>query len=894
MKRPFISFAMILSLLALGLTGTRATSASAAHAQAAIFPTRTASYPPSPGSFAPATLAPIVVNSAADGQVAEMQQITVTGSSGTFTLTFNGQTTGALSFDTHPFSIESSLNGLSNIGAAGGRVHVTSAGNVYTVTFGGTLAATNVPQLTATSSGGATADITTLQNPTLNCPGPNCTLRGAIAQAAPGDTIQFGPLFNTPQTITLAVGELYLEKSLTLQGPGAKLLTVNGNNASRVFTIPRGLPDFDFIGVPYNVTISGLTVTGGNATLSSYFGYLGGGLESANNGTLNLVEMVFTGNTAGGGQGGGLEFDGYLATINLIRSTIHGNTADNGGGINIRGVITLNITNSTIAQNTATDGEGGGIAWSINQSGLINLVNSTVAGNQANWGGGIYSLATRAVVTARNSIIALNTAPNEPDLASYGVFVSQGYNLIGAAPGGFAVMQPTDKLGVNPLLELDGLGKPRLADNGGPTPTVALLPGSPALDLGSATPYNEAQLIEAFNTGGTFALTFNGHTTGPLPFNATGAQVEAALNALPSIGGAGGSVTVLHSVRPSFGGFVSLQSLVRFGGALAGQNLPLLAVANSTLDNYIEVRPVVDGGPIATPATDQRGLPRPVDQPSAPNAPAGNASDAGAVELACLPTTLGALSPAQAGVPYQGSVAADPAGDYSYSLLTGSLPPGLSLNAATGQLSGLATATGTYNFTIQASGASSCNATRSYSLAVTCPSVAVNPSALPEGTVGTGYSQSLSATPAGNYSFVRTSGSLPPGLTLSVAGVLSGTPTTAGVYGFTITATGFGVCSGSRSYTVTVTANCTTITLPALANGKVNVNYYGNLATTTPSGSYTFSVESGTLPPGLTIDNLFAALAGKPTAAGTYNFTLKATRSNGCTGLRGYAVTVAP
>jgi hypothetical protein len=178
-------------------------------------------------------------------------------------------------------------------------------------------------------------------------------------------------------------------------------------------------------------------------------------------------------------------------------------------------------------------------------------------------------------------------------------------------------------------------------------------------------------------------------------------------------------------------------------------------------------------------------------------------------------------------------------------------------------------------------------------LVVSCPAVTVNPATVPAGTVGTAYSQTFSATPAGNYSFAKTSGTLPPGLNLNAAGGLSGTPTSAGTYTFTVTATGLGTCPGSRQYTLTINAACTAITLPTLAaTGKVGVSYSGNLATTTPSGSYTFSVDSGALPPGLTLDNLFAALTGKPTAAGSYNFTLKATRSNGCTGTRAYSVTI--
>lgn len=188
-----------------------------------------------------------------------------------------------------------------------------------------------------------------------------------------------------------------------------------------------------------------------------------------------------------------------------------------------------------------------------------------------------------------------------------------------------------------------------------------------------------------------------------------------------------------------------------------------------------------------------------------------------------------------------------------------------------------------------------CGAFRDYTLLVNCPGVSLNPASLPGGTVGTVYNQSVAASPAGSYNYNVTSGALPSGLTLNPAsGALTGTPLVSGSYSFTITALAFGSCSGSRSYTLTVGAACVTISLPALpATGRVNVNYSGNLAATTPSANYTFSVESGTLPPSLLIDNLFGQLRGQPTAAGTYNFTLKAMRSNGCTGTRNYTVTIS-
>jgi CSLREA domain-containing protein len=255
--------------------------------------------------------------------------------------------------------------------------------------------------------------------------------------------------------------------------------------------------------------------------------------------------------------------------------------------------------------------------------------------------------------------------------------------------------------------------------------------------------------------------------------------------------------------------------------------------------------------------------------------------------------TTTTLPGAQAGVAYSQTLGVNPAGSYTFSLVTGNLPPGFTLNAATGVISGMATATGSYSFTVQALAVNGCGASQGYTLIVACPTVTVNPVTLPNGTSGAAYNQSLSATPGGNYSFSKTSGSLPPGLSLSAAGSLSGNPTTQGSYSFTVTATGFGSCSGSRQYTLTITASCATITLPTLpATGKVGVNYSGNLAATTPSASYTFTVESGALPPGLAINNLFGQLSGKPTAAGEYTFTLKAARSNGCTGTREYTVTI--
>src|SRR5262249_42024484 len=82
----------------------------------------------------------------------EVQKVNVTGTSGSFTLTFNGQTTAAIAYNSSAATVQSALNALLNIGAVGGSVSVSKSGTTYTVTFGGNLAGYNLPQMTTAGS----------------------------------------------------------------------------------------------------------------------------------------------------------------------------------------------------------------------------------------------------------------------------------------------------------------------------------------------------------------------------------------------------------------------------------------------------------------------------------------------------------------------------------------------------------------------------------------------------------------------------------------------------------------------------------------------------------------------------------------------------------------------
>jgi uncharacterized repeat protein (TIGR01451 family) len=189
----------------------------------------------------------------------------------------------------------------------------------------------------------------------------------------------------------------------------------------------------------------------------------GGGIE--NRGTLTVESSTISGNSTSN-DSGGIRNEG---TGTIKRSTISGNSAgiDFGGGITNGG--TLTVENSTISGNTVvSSGSGGGI-WS-GQSAVLAVVSSTISKNSAFIAGGIDNYA--GSVTAKNTIFAGNTGAS-PNC----FFVSDGgYNLDDGSSCNFDSANHSLS-NVDPLLDPAGL-----QDHGGPTQTIALEPGSPAID----------------------------------------------------------------------------------------------------------------------------------------------------------------------------------------------------------------------------------------------------------------------------------------------------------------------------------------------------------------------------------------------------------------------------
>ena len=379
------------------------------------------------------------------------------------------------------------------------------------------------------------------------------SIRVAIndANAAPGaDTV----LFQAGLTGTISLnddptygntGQLEITDSLQINGPGAGQLAISARAESRIFYIDseqEGAIDVGITGLQLrqgnakygedgppiggNILNFGENVTISSSVVRTGVAIEGGGILS--NGNLTITNSTISGNQAslmGGGIAAGAYEEGDAVTI--TGSTINNNGAANtfpffffpssresadqkygGGGAALDGDVT--ISNSTIANNN-TAGNGGGVLFGGEggSGGGLNISSATISGNGAGAGGGVYAYepeaeeeepppdARRAVgdPTIENSIVAGNNADGPPaddtedqpfghDLGGFRFNV--GYSLIGNPAG--AQIDPTTAdsniLGENPDLGA-------LSDNGGPTHTMRLVPGSPALDAGR-TPTGES------------------------------------------------------------------------------------------------------------------------------------------------------------------------------------------------------------------------------------------------------------------------------------------------------------------------------------------------------------------------------------------------------------------
>ena len=258
------------------------------------------------------------------------------------------------------------------------------------------------------------------------------------------------------------------------------------------------------VGSGTTVTISGLNITNGNAT-----GGNGGGIFN-DHATLTVSNCLITGNAAGS-DGGGVYNDSN-AMLTVANSTLSGNSAVHRGGA-IHNFGALTVINSTLSGNSATSADGGAIFTTgfqtitvINSTlsgnsagfngggideggGLLRALNSTFSGNSAaHAGGGIHN-SLNGTVEISNTILKAGAMGANLAIDSGSITISDGYNLSSDDGAGFLI-GPGDQINTDPTLG-------PLQDNGGPTLTHALLPGSPAIDTGDPVSPRRLSMISA-------------------------------------------------------------------------------------------------------------------------------------------------------------------------------------------------------------------------------------------------------------------------------------------------------------------------------------------------------------------------------------------------------------
>ena len=237
------------------------------------------------------------------------------------------------------------------------------------------------------------------------------------------------------------------------------------------------------------------------------------------------------------------------------------------------------------------------------------------------------------------------------------------------------------------------------------------------------------------------------------------------------------------------------------------------------------------------------------------------------------------------GVAYSFSMAADGGlAPYSWSVASGALPPGLNLGSS-GSLNGTPTAAGQFAFTIavtdSAQGAAAQNTSKTYTLRIS-PAVSITTASPISATAGSSLTVLLAvAGGAPPYLwFVAPGSQLPPGITLDASsGFLSGTPTTAGTYSFTVSVSDGASNSASKALVMIVAPTLAITTPSSPPNGAAGTNYSVMFAVSGGSPPFIWAVDSGTLPPGFTLDPATGILSGTPPAAGSFTFAIRVTDS---------------
>jgi putative Ig domain-containing protein/matrixin len=213
---------------------------------------------------------------------------------------------------------------------------------------------------------------------------------------------------------------------------------------------------------------------------------------------------------------------------------------------------------------------------------------------------------------------------------------------------------------------------------------------------------------------------------------------------------------------------------------------------------------------------------------------------------------------------------------YSWQLPTGALPPGVALNPGTGAITGTPAAAGTFTVAVQVTDSASKTAQKSLTITVAAPPVTITTGVMSTATRGTAFSQQLTAMGGKPpYTWAVTTGALPAGLNLvSASGVISGSPSAIGDFGFTVTASDADSHTASKTLTITVAPQPLAMgNVPALS-GLMGTSFSYQLTANGGIPGYIWSVTSGAFPAGLSLNPSTGLISGVPAVAGIFTFSI--------------------
>jgi hypothetical protein len=344
----------------------------------------------------------------------------------------------------------------------------------------------------------------------------------------------------------------------------------------------------------------------------------------------------------------------------------------------------------------------------------------------------------------------------------------------------------------------------------------------------------------------------------------------------------GAVLGVFYSVQSSFVGVGPYICTVTSGSFPPGINIFLSNGSDGSGELTISGKPTATGAYTAFVEVD---------------APYGVTVATGSISINVMPPpVIGIAPPTLGGMPTTGFFAVllsaqGGTAPYTWSVSSGALPAGLTLNSSTGEISGTPTGKGS-SFTIKVTDHTGLTSTRAYTLDYL---LQLSPATLPAGQVGTNYLPNLSVTGgSGSYICSLYQGSLPPPLSLSAQCGLTGTPTKVGSFPFTIQVADLG--DGqilTQPYTVVINPPTLTITtaspLPNTPMGAISIP----LAAAGGTPPYKWSVTAGSLPSGASLSTA-GVVTGAATAQGAFTFTATVTDSVNATASKSFTLTIVP